>query len=517
MQRMNRKISSWGAFGTLLVTALVIGGCQKFLDRKPLTATLEDLNQGGLEGQIYGLYGAIRNGDVAGQAFGGIPWLGINGFRSEDAEKGSSASDGADWGVIYDQFQYVKDHWSNTIYWDQHYVLIGQANTAIQIADSLGLHDPASKTNRGEAYFFRAYAYLDLVRTFGQVPKIDYRVYSAIDAQKPKAPESEIYALIDKDLDSAIAYLPLNWNNASGTSRFPGRLTRGAAQALKARALMHRAISNISPNWSGALSLCQSVISSNQYTLTPSFAKIWTNEGENNFESIFEIQASIGANGADSYTSWYAIAQGVRGSGDWDLGWGWNTPTETLVNAWSNDDPRKNSSILYSGQQDGLYGKTLPDVPTIPRKYWNKKVYPEPSQQTFTGSRQGGWINQRCIRYADVLLMAAEAANEIGGSANNKLAEDYLEMVRARARGGNNAVLPKIVWTSQSQMRTAIQNERRFELALEGDRFFDLVRWGQAITVLGPQGYQNKHRYYPIPQQAIDNSGGKLVQNPDWQ
>lgn len=155
-------------------------------------------------------------------------------------------------------------------------------------------------------------------------------------------------------------------------------------------------------------------------------------------------------------------------------------------------------------------------ISPIPRKYWNKKVYPEPSMQTFTGERQGGWVNQRVLRYADVLLMAAEAANEIGGAANQTLAESYLEMIRARARGGNANILPRIDFQNQAQMRAAIQAERRVELAFEGDNFFDLVRWGRAQEVLGAAGYTNRHRFYPIPQQAIDNSGGKLVQNPEW-
>jgi hypothetical protein len=513
---MKKSIFKWSSAALVLAMALTIAGCQKFLDRKPLTATLDDLNQGGLEGQIYGLYGAIRNGDVAGQAFGGIPWLAINNFRSDDSEKGSSQADGADWGVIYDQFQYVKDHWSNTIYWDQHYVLIGLSNTALQIADSLQLNDPASAINRAEARFFRAFAYFDLVRTFGEVPKIDFRIYKLSDGQKPKASVAEIYSLIDSDLQFAIANLPLNWKNPSGANKFPGRLTKGAAYALAAKTKLYR------KNWSGALSDCQAVINSGEYALTSNFASIWTNAGENNAESIYEIQASIGQNGADNYYSWHAIAQGVRGSGDWDLGWGWNTPTEKLVTDWTafgggrDTDPRMKATILYSGQPDGSFGRVVPDFPTIPRKYWNKKVYPEPNMQSFTGERQGGWINQRMIRYSDVLLMAAEAANELGGATNNALAENYLEQVRNRARGGNSGILPKVVWSSQAQMRTAIQNERRFELALEGDRFFDLVRWGLAESVLGSAGYTNKHRYYPIPQQAIDNSGGKLVQNPEW-
>lgn len=497
---------------TLLLIAGGITSCKKYLDRKPLTATLADLNQGGLEGQVYGLYGAIRNGDIAGQGFGGIPWLAMNNFRSDDSEKGSSAADGADWGVIYDGFQYVKDHWSSNTYWDQHYVLIGLANTALQTADSLQLSAPADMINRAEARFFRAFAYFDLVRAFGQVPKIDFRVYSAQDANKPKASIADIFKLIDDDLTFAAQHLPTDWNNASGTSRFPGRLTRYAALALHAKSQLYRnpdGTGKASGNWAGALGLAQQVINSGRYSLESNFSRIWTNAGENGPESLFEIQAYIGPNGADNNFSWHAITQGVRGSGDWDLGWGWNTPTADLVTSWDAADKRKNATILYSGQPDD-YGRTLPPYPTIPRLYWNKKVYPEPSMQTLTGNRQGGWINQRVLRYADVLLIAAEAANELGGSANQALATTYVNMVRARAG------LPAVTYTTQAAMRTIIQNERRYELALEGDRFYDLVRWGMAQAVLAPLGYQNKHRYYPIPQPVIDRSNGVLVQNPEW-
>jgi hypothetical protein len=495
-------------WGLLLAAPLLFlaTGCKKFLDRKPLTATLDDLNQGGIEGQIYGLYGAIRNGDVAGQGFGGIPWLAVHNFRSDDSEKGSDPGDGADWAVIHDQFQYVKDHWSTNTYWDHHYVLIGQANTALQLADSLGLTtDVNSMTNIAEARFFRAFAYFDLVRTYGEVPLINFRVYSPADARRPKSTIPQIYAQIDSDLQYAIANLPPNWNNATGNSRFPGRLTKYAAMALQAKAMLYR------QNWTGALGLCQQIIGSGQFSLTTDFDKIFTDAGENNAESLFEIQADVGQNGADNYFSWHAIAQGVRGAGDWDLGWGWNAPTQELVDAFPAGDKRRAATILFSGQADGVYGRVLPAFPTIPRRYWNKKVYPSPTQQTFTGNRQGGWINQRVLRLADVILMAAEAANEIGGATNANLAQNWLNQIRTRAGLGN------VTFVDQAQMRTAIQNERRYELALEGERFFDLVRWNLATSVLGPLGYQHKNRFYPIPQPAIDFAGPTvLIQNPDY-
>jgi hypothetical protein len=263
-------------------------------------------------------------------------------------------------------------------------------------------------------------------------------------------------------------------------------------------------------NWAGALGLLKQVIDSKQYSLMGDYGKVFTEDGENKEESILEVQCYTGPNGTDNYWSWYAVAQGVRGSDAWDLGWGWNTPTQSLVDAYEAGDPRKNATILFSGQADGSYGGVLPAYPSIPRKYWNKKVYTNPSVRAYTGERQGWWVNQRLLRYADVLLMAAEAANELGGATNEAFAADCIKQIRQRVG------LSPIAFVDKAQMRTAIQNERRVEMGMENDRFFDLVRWNLASSVLGPQGYTNKHRYYPLPQPAIDRSNGVLKQNPDW-
>lgn len=501
------KIKNWSL---LLILPLFVSlfGCEKFLDRKPLTATLEDLNQGGLEGQIFGLYNtAARNA-----GFSSIPWLAVHGFRADDSQKGSDQADGAEWVTVMDNFNYAKDFWATNTYWDDHYVLINQANTALQTADSLKLADASSLTNIAEARFFRAYAYFDLVRTFGEVPKIDFRIYSAAQANIAKSSINEIYALIDSDLQFASANLPKTWGN-----QYAGRLTSGAAKTLLAKAQLYR------KNWAGALGLCNDVINSGVYSLYPSYYGIFKDAGENSSESIFETQNYVGANGVNDYGSFYGTSQGVRGTdaNGWNLGWGWNAPTQDLVDAYEPGDPRKAATILFSGQSDdpssGGYGKILPPFPTIPQKYWNKKVYADPAVQSSTGRlHEAGWINQRILRYADVLLMAAEAANELGGAANGATAEKYVEMVRARARKGDNAVLPPIKFTTQEAMREAIKKERRVEFGMEGERFFDLVRWGDAVKVLGSLGYQNKNRYYPIPQPAIDKSGGKLVQNPEY-
>jgi len=219
--------------------------------------------------------------------------------------------------------------------------------------------------------------------------------------------------------------------------------------------------------WGQALSLLESVIGSGQYSLLSNYSNVFKTVGENGPESLFEIQAHKGPGGVPDFYSFYATCQGVRGSdaSGWNMGWGWNTPTLNLVNAYEANDPRMKRSILFSGQSDdpqyGGYGRTLPAYPAVlPRPYWNKKVYADPAwnkkvyadpaEQAATNDPHGnGAMNQRLIRYADVLLMAAEAANETGAT---QRAEDLLEMVRARAREGQAGVLPKVIYANQGQM-----------------------------------------------------------------
>lgn len=501
---MKKRIRSIGSILLLAIPILfMVSGCEKFLDRKPLTATLDDLKQGGIEGQVFGIYSAVKDYDI-GQVFGGIPWQGVHNFRSDDSQKGSEPSDGAEWVAPFDNFQYVKDLWATNFYWEAHYRLIHLTNNALQTADSLKLTGVESNVNIAEARFFRAFAYFDMVRTFGDVPKIDFRVYNPSEAIVPKSPASQIYALIDADLQFAAANLPLVWG-----SQYPGRITSGAAKSVLAKAHLFRG------NWSQALTLLQEVINSNQYNLFPSYFGIFKDAGENCSESIIEWQNYMGPNRTDDHGSWYATCQGVRAASatGWNLGWGWNTPTDAFVNHFEPGDPRLPSSVLFSGQSDdpatGGYGSVLPPYPSVlPQKYWNKKVYADPAMRQSTGWLDGAyWINQRVIRYADVLLMAAECLNETGAGAQGV---NYVNAVRNRVGLGD------ISFVDQAQLRAAIKKERRSELGLEGERFFDLVRWGDAVSVLGPLGYQHRCRFYPIPQPEIDRSNNVLVQNPEW-
>jgi hypothetical protein len=213
----------------------------------------------------------------------------------------------------------------------------------------------------------------------------------------------------------------------------------------------------------------------------------------------------------------YANVQGVRGTPN--RGWGFNRPSQDLQNSFEPGDPRLEATVIFLGEIiDGITimgdGPT-PDETTdgtgnvIDIECYSQKVWTPgdnvPSQFNH---------NRRILRYADVLLMAAEALNQ-----NNKSTEalPLLNMVRARARGGNASVLADINVTDKTALDEIIFNERRHELAMEGHRFWDLVRTGRAATVLGPLGFiEGKHELLPIPQSEVDLSQNRIEQNPNW-
>ncbi|WP_114791963.1 RagB/SusD family nutrient uptake outer membrane protein [Niabella yanshanensis] len=503
-------------------------GCKKFLDREPLTATLPDLKQGALESQSYNMYRLMRTNSGLTE----LVWLDFHSIRDDDAQKGSDAGDGTEVVGMYDKFGYAKSGWAPDTYWNDHYALITAANTSIHLAKTNNLTDAASLRNVGEACFFMAHSYFELVKAYGEVPIVNFFVSKPSDAIRPKSSVEDVYKFIDSNLLVAERLLPLT--SAEYGAGFDGRLTRAAAHTLAAQTFLFR------KQWDSVLNRVNKVIDMNKYSL-PKFTDVWkdgkSGAGKNGPESIWEMQSTVGENGAnisakDQGSNW-AVSQNVRRNGApvfWNFGWGWNTPTDKLESEWPSTDPRKKATILYSGQYDGGpeqggYGLTLPAYTNpegaggLAQKFWNKKVYADPEMRTFTGFIDGGagrWINRRILRYADVILMKAEAANEKGDGAT---AEAMLELVRNRASGflgTGRAIVPKIAFTGQAQMRQAIKDERRWEFAMEGYRFYDLVRWGDAVTILGPLGFTPRCQYHPIPQAAIDLSGGVLKQNPNW-
>ncbi len=497
--------------------SLTLTGCSDLLDQKPQGEWVEgDEGSGGsFQSDIFTLYARLRGFHISS----GTTALAIHSFRSEDAEKGSTASDGAAHGKMFDDFEYIATNGLIGSYWTSNYEIIILANKILDdIAQSeadKGTLSEGDLINRSEAHFFRAFAFFNLVRAFGEVPKIDFRIDNAEEANIPKSPAAEIYALIDADLTAAEAQLPQEWAPV-----YTGRLTWGAARALHARTWMMRG------DWNNMHTAAVEVIQSGHYDLNTPYNQIFRETGENSSESVFELQCTATASqpGSNDIGSQFAQVQGVRGAGEWNLGWGWHTPTQLLADAFEEGDPRKNETLLYFIKTGGdpasipanqPYGEKPISNADVINKYYNKKAYTNPSMRA-TYTKGGFWYNIRIIRYADVVLMAAEAANELGRTAE---AGEYLEMVRERARGSNAAILPKVTTADQTEMREAIRHERRVELGMEFDRFYDLVRWGIAREVLhaaGKTGYQEKHALLPLPQNEVDKSNGVLVQNPNY-
>ena len=507
--------SLWRKTGETLLLLLLCASCNDFLDRSPQGEFTENDHPNALvNGKVYNVYTLMRHYDITA----GPPALAIHCFRSEDSEKGSVPSDGSDVAAMYDDFIYTPTNGLLGAYWGKNYAVIYQCNDildAIAHKEATGQSEAEDFINKGEASFFRAYCYFNLVRAFGDVPLVTRKINDASEANVPKSPAAEIYQQIDFDLETAEATLPETWN-----SDYTGRLTWGAARSLHARTYMMR------NDWEHMYAASTDVIKKGLYNLQTPYEKLFTEEGENNSGSIFELQCTATASlpQSDIVGSQWAEVQGVRGAGAWDLGWGWHMATREMEKAYEEGDPRKAATLLAFRRSDeepitpGNTNAPYGESPVSPAMgaYFNKKVYTDPSLRK-EYSNKGYWVNIRLIRYADVLLMAAESANEKGLTGE---ALTYLEQVRARARGGRSGILPKVTTTRPEELRQAIRHERRVELGLEFDRFYDLVRWGIAKEVLHAAGkthYQDKNALLPLPQSEIDKSKGVLVQNPDYQ
>lgn len=517
---MKKTIRNIRTIAAALLLAYAAPACSDLLDQEPQGQwTMNDVEGGAYLSEVLSLYTDIRSYNITA----GIPAFLVHMVRSEDSNKGSMATDGAENEAMWDNFQYDASNGPMEAYWTQNYSIIHKANTVIDQLKSQETLSDDDRTLWGECCFFRAYCYFNLVRAFGQVPLIDFHIENADEANVAKSSEDAIYRLIDNDLKQAEESLPLQWE-----SRYVGRLTYGAARALHARTYMQRG------DWGNMLAAAQSVIGLSLYDLSTPFDKVFREESENGPESVWELQctATTALPASTDIGSQFCQVQGVRGAGDNNLGWGWHMATEEIVNAFEAGDPRKNETLLfytrpgetwdqlvakYGAPVDGNqpYGEQFASDDCVGR-FYNKKAYCSRTLRQTYGSNEGFWFNIRLIRYSDVVLMAAEAACELGGDANLATARKYLEMVRSRARGGDSSILPEVTTNDQEELRQAIRRERRAELALEPDRFYDLVRWGTAEEVLGPLGYESRHRYLPLPQSQIDASNGVLVQNPDY-
>jgi hypothetical protein len=483
---------------SLCAVMTVATGCKKdFLDVAPQATTPSVAfwkTQGDATKAVNAMYANLH--EWKNIAFASIA---IESLGSDDAEKGSSPSD-ADFLTTFDNFTATSTQGQLLDFWSGQYQTINFANQVLDNIPGITMDANLKARYLAEAKFVRAYAYFRLVRAFGGVPLRRHLPASPAEYNIPRSTAAEVYASIEQDLNEAAAVLPQNYGAAD-----VGRATKGAALALHAKAAMYQ------KKWADVLDLTNQVKTLG-YSLFPDYEAQFRIANENNSESIFEIQNQRIIGNAAASNSQYSQVQGVRGSTGG--GWGFNVPTADLSGSYEANDPRRDATIIFRGEVTPQ-GDAIPATGDNPM--YNQKSY-VPFGQYISGYNEGADQNVRVIRYADVLLMNAEAANEIGGATNIALALADINAVRTRARGANPlTVLPPITTTDQATLRTLIWRERRAELGMEFDRFFDVIRQGRGLAVFGPKGFvANKNEVWPIPQNEIDLSAGILVQNPGY-
>ncbi len=416
--------------------------------------------------------------------------------------------------------------------WKKFYYGLNRAN---QVLNYVRLEGPVIDQYKAEAKCLRAIYLFELFRTYGPIPILT----------APASPElkevtrnsmDEVFEQITKDLEEAIPVLPLNY-----TAEFTGRITKGAAQAILGKAYLYWAdLSNDDPAlFDKAAEQFSAVIASNEYELLDDYTQLYAFGSANNSESVFEIQytneipADFGTGFQFINGNMMVQLCGIRGicasHPEYIEGWGFMLMTDNLYDSYLSDDIIRRDAAIISQTQLSLGGCTVnPAAQNLvdfegywQRKYANFKSYTVPNGGEINVLKDA---NQPVIRYADVLLMYAEALERGNGSAAEAMT--YVDMVRERAAGpGDNTddfrttseLMTEEGWT----LLEAIWYERRAELAGEGDRWFDLVRSGRANANIfaspNPRNanFSTDDLFLPAPQRDIDITGGKITPYPD--
>lgn len=391
----------------------------------------------------------------------------------------------------------VNNELRNIMRWN--YTGITRVNYIMENKDNIDF--PGKEHMLAEAKFLRAYYYFELVKFFGDVPLIiDKRIGIEEARQFPRTPKADVYAQIEQDLAAAATVL-------SPVAAQKGRATKGAAQALLGKVYLYQ------NKFTEAAAIFDEIRNSGLYSLISDYSQLFSASNENNSETVFDIQYSglegggygclicLEGNAAPGFQGIRQYTGPVYGDGN-----SYNLPTQELYNAFSPIDPRRGHTIL----DIDAFIAAQPDPSSITYAigagghtgYYNNKYIKRQGEIGLPDNDLTSPVNYRVIRYADVLLMAAEAHFHLG---NNQIAQQLVNQVRVRAG------VPGIPVQSLND----IYKERRFELSGEGHRFFDLVRTGQAAQFI--DGFViGKHELFPIPQVEIDLAGGNWQQNSGY-
>jgi hypothetical protein len=499
----------------LVLTLLCVGllfasGCDGFLETTPQgNLTTENFYESAddAERAIAAAYSGLQ--DPADFL---LPYvITFGNVASDDARKGGES--GNDQPGIQSIQNFVHNPTNNYVFtaWNELYQGVRLANLVIDRVPPIEMDEELKARYIAEAKFLRAYYYHYLLLHFGLegegVPLILEPVQND-EANVEKTPEAEVWAQVEQDLLDAAEVLPESYDTGN-----LGRATKGAAEALLVKAYMFQ------EKFPEAETLAFDIVENGPYRLNPSYAEVFTLDGEYGPGSIFEINYdNVVARQEGTDATVYQTSRST-----W--GYGFNCPTQSLVDSYESGDPRLDATIIEDGEE-------MPDGSVIstaasPTGYHNEKVWiPENSwPQNNGGEVIDGPTNRRVIRLAQVLLWHAEAATQ-----NNNLgaARNSLNAVRARARDNDNnpsndppGVLPNITTNDQALLLEAVYREQRIELAMESHRYFTLVRQGRiedAMTAFDPntQFTAGKHERLPIPQLQLDLSQGVISQNPGY-
>lgn len=496
--------------GILLPTILLSACSKSFLDKQPLgvlsTATLEsDTSVLGMA--VNRIYGTLswREYTIGRQQFS------THELCGDDFAPGSDANM-----AFFQNYTYQSSDGYIQQYWDRTYQNIHFCNEVIDVTKG----DDTKSIYEAQAKFFRAYYNFDLTNVFGDAPLRDHDPVSS-EYNIAKSTHEQIVALVVTDLKYAINHLPTRseWGTAQA-----GRVTKGTAQGLLAKVYL------FDQKYDSAKIYADAVIQGGEYSLLAEYRQVFSPDelysSENMLPGHYLYTSSIGV--GRSYNP-YLQYQGLPSLG----GNATIVPSESLVDAYETGDPRKAASIFTKSDVVEGYNNNQPVAFPDYTDYANKKViWPFAYWNASNFSFQN--VNPMFLRYADIILIDAEASNELGNTTD---ALKYLEQIRFRARGNKTfeqaGVLPKITTTNKAQLRLAIWHERRVELAMEFGRWFDLVRYNKMAAadgsdgtgytenllkiVYGRTGFNyKKFSHFPLPANYITSSDGILIQNDNW-
>lgn len=520
---------------SVLTLFIILTGCNDFLDVQPENAYLAE--------NFYSTESQVFQGLVA--AYDPLQWSYVDGRWVSMVMLGEIWSDNANAGgdqTNFDQpgWQDIDDLKASALspdikaIWKKFYFGINRAN---QVLNNVTLDTDLVKQYKAEAKFLRAFYLFELFKTFGPVPIILSQP-DPDDKSARRQSMSDVFDRITTDLKDAIPLLPLSYGTDS-----KGRVTKGAAQAILGKAYLYWADmkNDDAAMFDLAAEQFKEVIESGEYTLVDDFTQLYAFGAANSTESVFEIQYTneIPAdwNTGYQFVNGNMMIQlcGIRGlcasHPDYIEGWGFMLMTKNLYDSYLSDDLIRRDAAIISQISLTLGGCAVSASVQNPadlegywqRKYANYKAYTVPNGGEVNVLKDA---NQPVIRYADVLLMCAEALERGNGSSAE--AQTYVDMVRERAKGpgdntGNFTTASQLMTAQGWSLLEVIWYERRAELAGEGDRWFDLVRSGRATAGLfllptgnpRPDNFSSQDLYLPIPQHDVDITNGGLTPYPD--